>query len=261
MMMKKWLFACVALLLAACTTPDDGLAKKPEGIQKKYDVFLLIGQSNMAGRGTLLPEDYETTLKDVYLLDDKGEIVPATHPYNQYSSVRKELELQQMNPGFGFAAELRRHTNRPILIVCNAKGGTSLSEWKSGSRLFSEAVRRCRQACEYGDLKAILWHQGESDVDNCSTYMENLLTFVTALRSELRCGKCPFIAGEIAQWHRGAPVFNPMIQLISDTIPYSDWVSSEGCTDLKGTSDPHFSREGQILLGSRYGKKVAELCY
>ena len=121
------LWACLAILLTACTETDNGIAKKPESRQKKYDVFLLIGQSNMAGRGTLLPEDYKTTLKDVYLLDDKGGIVTATHPYNQYSSVRKELELQQMNPGYGFAAELRQHTDRPILIVCNAKGGTSLS--------------------------------------------------------------------------------------------------------------------------------------
>jgi hypothetical protein len=30
---------------------------------------------------------------------------------------------------------------------------------------------------------------------------------------------------------------------------------------LKDETDPHFSREGQILLGERYAEKVMKMCY
>ena len=52
---------------------------------------------------------------------------------------------------------------------------------------------------------------------------------------------------------------NNMIRTISDNIPNSSCISSEGCGMLKDATDPHFNRDGQILLGQRYAEKVLQM--
>lgn len=225
-----------------------------------YDVYLLIGQSNMAGRGYM--EDCDTMAIDgAWLLDDKGGIEPASNPLNRYSSIRKGMKYQRIGPGYGFAQELSRHGYNKILLVVNARGGSSISEWMPGNdstQYYEEAVRRCREAQKYGRLKAILWHQGESDSDDPEGYLDSLSVMVSHIRTEIGETNVPFIAGEIGRWHRNADKFNPVIRQVSSVIPLSDYVSSEGLSFLINEQDPHFSREGQLVLGKRYAEKILE---
>lgn len=239
--------------------------------QEEYDVFLLIGQSNMAGRGHMLEDDKGAFDENVFILDDQGNVVPATNPLNQYSSIRKGMDIQRICPGYGFARKVSERTGRKILLVVNARGGTTLSQWakgEGGEGYYEEAVRRARQAMQHGQLKAILWHQGCGDARNADTYMERLSAFVRDLRADLDAD-VPFIAGELGQWRPHVAAFNDMIHTIADHIQYSDWVSSDGCVpivtdrsngqpDLK---DPHFDRESQLLIGERYADKVLQMCY
>ena len=193
---------------------------RPQKAQE-YDVYLLIGQSNMAGRGTMTDED-RRAISGVWLLNDEGNIEPAVSPLNKYSSILKDLGMQ------GY---------------------------------LSEALRRAQQAQRYGTLRGILWHQGESDSGKTSSYMDSLQVMVAALRDALSIPQVPFVAGEIAPWHANRDRFNPVIRTISEHIPFSAWVSSEGCTPLKDEKDPHFSREGQHLLGVRYAEKIWDMVY
>lgn len=223
-----------------------------------YDVYLLIGQSNMAGRGTLTSADKAETIQGVYLLSSDGKPVPATHPFNQYSSIRKDLSQQQMNPGYGFSTRLLQLKNdRPILIVCNARGGTALSEWAKGTEYYNQAVIRTKEAMRYGTLKGILWHQGCSDISRMNTYLTTLGVMVANLRSDLGDDKLPFIAGELCEWKYSE--FNKNLQNISNVVPNSACVSSKGCGMQVDKSDPHFNREGQLLLGQRYAEKMFEM--
>lgn len=234
----------------------------PEQISDEYDIFLLIGQSNMAGRGVLLPGDEQPFHEKVYLLNSIGIPVPATNPLNEYSDIRKDV-AQGINPGFSFSKKIADRTGRKVLLVVNARGGSALYEWKpsASAGYYSKSVARTKQAMKYGHVVAILWHQGESNSGNPSGYLEGLKTIVDQLRIDLKCPDAPFIAGEIAEWHSNASKFNPVIQGIKSVISNSDYVTSQGCGWLKDASDPHFSREGQILLGQRYADKVLEYCY
>lgn len=236
-----------------------------------YDVFLMIGQSNMAGRGYMIEGDDEVYDENVFLLDSDGQVVPATNPLNQYSSIRKGLALQRVGPGLGFSQKLSSATGRKILLVVNARGGTTISQWSKGNGgegYYEEAVRRAKQAMEYGELKAVLWHQGCGDAGDAGTYMEKLAAFALQLRTDLGVD-VPFIAGELGRWRPHVAEFNEMIHTISEYIPKSDWVSSDGCSpiiteksngkpDLK---DPHFDRASQVLIGERYADKVLMMCY
>ena len=248
--------------------------------EPKYDVYLFIGQSNMAGRGDMLPED-TTVIPHAFILDDNDEIIPAKAPLNLYSTIRKRVGMQKINPAYNFAKIVAGTSKNDMLMVVNARGGTALDQWlKNAPRdtfsirgtddpeldgipmpsFYDEAVRRAKIAMEHGELKAIIWHQGCSDSGprTVQTYLDRLEGFVSDLRSDLGVGEeVPFIAGEIPYCYSGSRFFNPMIRNIEEHIPYSAWVSAEGCG---GNADSlHFSRQGQMLLGQRYAEKYLSM--
>ena len=237
---------------------------------QEYDVYLLIGQSNMAGRGWMVEEDSLVFDKNVFLLDDAGIPVPATNPLNQYSSIRKELSKQQICPGYSFSMKLSQQTGRKILLVVNARGGTKISQWMKGAQdgFYEQAVSRAGQAMKFGELKAVIWHQGCGDSSRADTYMDSLAVFVADIRADLGA-EVPFIAGELGRWRPHVAKFNQMIRTISAHIPNSDCVSSEGCMPIvtarsegqPDMKDAHFDRSSQILIGERYAEKVLQMCY
>lgn len=235
-------------------------ANKKDADEKEFDVYLLIGQSNMAGRGTMVEGDDLPFHNNIYLLNADGKAELATNPLNRYSSIRKDISMQQIGPGFSFSKKVADATGRKILLVVNAKGGSKIEEWAKGGKFYNDAVSRTRQALEYGNLKAILWHQGESDSDTPDGYCEKLKVIMNGLRKDLHAPSVPVIAGEIAPWHENHVKFNAEIHRIGKYIRHSDYVTSESCNWLIGTADPHFSRDGQIILGERYADKVLKMC-
>ncbi|MBR4851123.1 MAG: hypothetical protein IKU97_03590 [Tidjanibacter sp.] len=290
---KKTIFsplvmAFCLLVLAGCNGTGDPVNPDPETPETpafpepgSYDVYLFLGQSNMSGfGGEMLPGD-EDPIPNVYLLDNNGELRPAAAPMNWFSSVRKRMEVQKINPAFQFSKEMSVKSKRPVLIVCNARGATTISQWQKGANpitfsqdggddpwmwgqkagLYDEAVRRCKQAMEYGTLKAVCWHQGCGDSQSdtaVNAYLPLLNKFVTDLRTDLGVGaEVPFIAGELQYKSSGAPRFNPMIQTIGTVVENGHWVSAEGVT-ICGDGI-HFDRAGNILIGGRYAAKVMEL--
>ena len=234
-----------------------------ENVPSSFDLYVCIGQSNMAGRATLTPEVMDT-LQNVYLLNDKGNFEPAVNPLNRYSTVRKDLSMQRLGPAYGFAKELTRKTKRPIGLVVNARGGSSTNSWLKGSKdgYYEEALSRIRIAMKQGGaLEAILWHQGEADCSNPEAYKQKLISLVKDLREDLNLPELPIVVGQISQWNwtkreAGTVPFNQMIKKVSSFIPHSDWVSSKGLGWYKDEKDPHFNTEAQLLLGKRYAKKI-----
>ena len=204
------------------------------------------------------------TLQNVYLLNDKGNFEPAVNPLNRYSTVRKDLSMQRLGLAYGFAKEMARQTKRPVGLVVNARGGSSINSWLKGSKdgYYEEALSRVRIAMKQGGvLKAILWHQGEADCSNPEAYKQKLISLVKDLREDLGMPNLPVVVGQISQWNwtkreAGTVPFNQMIKKVSSFIPYSDWVSSKGLGWYKDEKDPHFNTEAQLLLGKRYAKKI-----
>lgn len=255
----------------ACTKAEP---RTPQRVEPEYDVFLLIGQSNMAGRGEMLPEDLDP-IEGVWLLDDNDRPAPATNPLNRYSTVRKELSLQQISPGYSFSREIAARTGRKVLLVVNALGGSSIGQWSKNAaliqdehsigynrrQLYEEILVRAKRARKYGTIKAILWHQGEANASEklIPYYLPALKKFVEDLRTDLGMPTLPFIAGELGPWREQHVKFNEMLRLLPGSIPYSGYVSAEGCT--ANPDNLHFTREAQLLLGERYAERVLEMCY
>ena len=251
------------------------------GKEGEYDVYLLLGQSNMAGRGEMLEEDY-AVISNVYLLDSEGKPVPAAGPMNIYSSIRKTDAMQAMGPGASFAKTITEQTGRKVLLVVNARGGSSINDWRkdmvsyikvgnsskyTSVSYYGEALRRAQQAMRYGALKGILWHQGCSDQSDAQ-YMTKLAAIVEDFREDLGAD-VPFIAGQLGDWRSKAADYNSRIQRINRYMIWSDWVSSKDCQPIVTASsdgqpdkeDPHFDRAGQMLMGQRYAQKILDMVY
>ena len=245
------------------------------------DVYLFLGQSNMSGFGGEMIEGDDEPIPNVFLLDDTGKLRPAAAPMNFYSSVRKRMAVQKINPAFQFSKVMSEKSKNPVVIVCNARGATTVSQWQKtaspilfsedggddpwkwgqSAQLYAEAVRRCKEALKFGTLKAVCWHQGGGDSQSdyaVNNYLPQLNKFVTDLRADLGVGEeVPFVAGELQYKSSGAPRFNPMIQTIGTVVANGHWVSAEGVT-ICGDGI-HFDRPGNILIGGRYADKVLEL--
>lgn len=261
--MNKLIWGFIILFLSSSVVyADDDKKPVPE-----LDLFLCIGQSNMAGRGYLRP-DVMDTLAHVYLLNDKEEFEKAVNPLNRYSTIRKEMSMQRVGPSYSFAKEIARETGNSIGLVVNARGDTSIANWEKGNQsgYYDEALKRIKDAMKWGKLKAIIWHQGEANVSSPEKYKEQLSALVNDLRKDLKIPGLFFVAGEISSWNwtkkeAGTGRFNAMLRTVSEFIPNSACISSEGLLPMKDETDPHFNTESQLILGKRYAKAVLEHCY
>jgi hypothetical protein len=231
------------------------------GIEKR-EIYLLIGQSNMAGRGPIEAQD-EGVIEGCELFNAAAAWEPATNPLNAYSTIRKDLELQQLNPGYGFALRMREvHPDITLGLVVNARGGTNINDWEKGDLYYEEAVSRTLAALDDGEsrLAGILWHQGEANSSQTNTYMGKLVTMIEDLRADLGEPDLPFVIGELERDDVTVEVkdrpLNDVLILLPTMLPNTAVATTEGLETLDGT---HFDSAGQRELGRRYADALLSL--
>jgi hypothetical protein len=238
-------------------------------ILPELDLFLFIGQSNMAGRGYMNEAAGDLNpINNTYLLTPGLNWETASNPLNKYSSIRKELSMQRIGPAYGFALNVLGKTSNPVGLIVNAQGGSSMAQWTKGSidALYEKTLIRAKEAQKWGKIRAILWHQGESNSSSTavSAYPNQLKAMVDNFKADLNEPDLYVVAGELAYWRgggTGSNAFNTMIRTISTFIPNSDYVSADGLTPLIDNTDPHFDRASNIELGKRYADKILNKIY
>ena len=256
--MSKYFRSCFAITLLGSLSAVSILQAQEKakggysGPKEKLHVYLLIGQSNMAGRAAVA-ESEKGAIDRCYLLNGQDRWEPATNPLNRYSTIRKNLKMQKLNPGYSFAKTmLQKQKDLSLGLVVNAKGGTKIEQWAKGTKFYKDAVRRTKEAQKTGTLKGILWHQGESNAGKPDGYLEKLKTLITDLRKDLGIADLPFVAGQV----RNVPAINKQIAQLPSAVPHTGFVSSEG---LKTKDRWHFDAPSMKLLGTRYAQAMLKL--
>jgi Domain of unknown function (DUF303). len=233
-----------------------GLTAMAANAPSDMQLFLLIGQSNMAGRGKVEPSDRQTHPR-IFMLDKNNAWVPAHDPVH--------FDKPKI-AGVGLCSEFARcvAAKDPAatigLIPC-AVGGTSLDLWKPGDALYTNAVTRTRAALKSGTLRAILWHQGEADSaeKKRASYPARFAAMVAQLRQDLNAEHVPVIVGELGRFEgkAGNLAFNAMLPQVTNAVPRCALVSSEG---LGANSDNvHFNAEALCAFGKRYFEQYEKL--
>jgi hypothetical protein len=226
-----------------------------QGHKQGLHVYILIGQSNMAGRAPLTAEQYNA-IDNTFLFDLNGQWQLATNPLNRYSSIRKNIGMQKLGVGYSFAntmnnSDFYQAQKAKIGLVVNAKGGSSIKEWQPDKHFFKEAVKRIKQAQQTGVLKGILWHQGESDFEDAD-YLNKLTKLVKDLRDELNLADLPFVSGQI----NNSPLINQQIAELPNQLDSTAYVSSAGLTAMDRW---HFDNDSMQKLGKGYAEAMLKL--
>lgn len=129
--------------------------------------------------------------------------------------------------------------------------------------LFEWVVDLARKAQEVGEIKGIIFHQGENDAGNQS-WPNNVNMYATALRAELGLdpAEVPFIVGELPYTGGSANSHNPLVMMIPSIVENGHYVSAgpmEDGTVLGDRGDGiHWSTESVIEMGKRYAAKMLE---
>lgn len=226
-------------------TPAAFAQPAPSGL----DLFLLTGQSNMAGRGEVEAQD-RTPVDGVWALNKEMKWVPAADPLHW------DRPTAGVGLGRSFALRMRAaNPRRSIGLVPCAVGGSSLEQWTVGGAIFTEAVRRAAIASKAGTIRGILWHQGEAEsgsAANAESYRERFSVVMSALRSETGAGGVPVAVGQLGTFFRRdeAARVNQQLAMLPLTFQRCAFVSSAGLVH-KG-DDVHFDSASLQEFGRRY---------
>ncbi len=216
------------------------------------DIFLCIGQSNMAGRSPI-PEENLSPLPNVYLWTNQDKWEVAQGGFNRYSTIKHTERLHGLSPAYGFALYLSgQQPDRMTGFVVNARGGTKIESWAKGGEYFEEAVKRTRAALSGGGrLAGILWHQGESNRSD-RDYEAKLVALIDDLRSAFDSPDVPFIVGQI----HGRNQVNGILAGLPEVLPMTACASSAGLTLIDHV---HFDAPSTLELGKRMAIQWLEL--
>ena len=236
-------------------------------------IFLLIGQSNMAGAPKPESQDQvENPRVRVLAYDDCPNLGQA---YNQWYRAKPPLHDCDggVGPGDYFGKMLAdAYPNATIGLVPLGINGADIDMFGKGviskrrgefkippdnhwTGAYEWVIQRAELARRAGTIRGILFHQGESDTGNAA-WVGKVEAIVENLRVDLRLGEAPFVAGELlysgccGKWH------NPLVRELAREIGNTRVVSADG---LSGFDAAHFDLPGQRELGARYGAAMLEL--
>ena len=253
-----------ALLVAALTIVGTMLSSgQPVPARENLHVYLLMGQSNMAGRD---PRQLAAQGDNprVLAFTPEGKWVVARDPIHQ-----KDGRIEPgAGPGVPFAnAMCKADPNVTIGLVPCAVGGTPLKRWVKGGDLYAKAVEKAKAAAKDGVICGVLWHQGESDTGdekNAATYQTRLAGMIKDLRADLGQPDLPVVVGQLGEFLANNPGKHPFletvrsaIQGIPSAVPHTGYADSAGLGD-KGDK-LHFSADAQKELGARFAKAMQPL--
>ena len=250
---------CVAQEPQRMPTPPAASVQLPA--KNKFHLFLLMGQSNMA-IGVKLDAADMAVADRILVLDPKdgASWLPVL------DKDKKPVPLG-VGPGLGFAAEYaRQNPGVTVGLVPTAVGGSPLASWEKNAALYDQALARLAKVRERGVLKAVLWHQGETDAyktSNPNTYGARLAQMIGDLRADVKEPRLPFIVGEIGQFVARKSSFtfvgiiNQHLQAIPSQVKRTACVSASGLTD--GGDSLHFSEAASHEQGRRYEKAYQQI--
>jgi len=157
--------------------------------------FLLIGQSNMAGRGiqNSVPPIINESIK--MLRNGRWQIMS--------EPIHNDRPMAGVGLASSFAASWHAdNIGEEIGLIPCADGGTSLNDWQVGGELFDHAIFQAKLAQRSSKLSGILWHQGENDssAELAAKYVDKFNVIVNELRNQLEVPDVPLIIGGIGDF-------------------------------------------------------------
>jgi hypothetical protein len=271
--LRHWALLGILPTLAVAQTP------------KKWDIFLLMGQSNMSGAAPSEAQDRVTNPRVQVLGFDNCTTAPQ-RTFEKWSISAPSLHDcgTSMGPGDWFSKVMIDTSDKlglgidtiglvPLALfgtdidyirkgIHSARWGQSCCEkvppkingkypWMDSISAYPWVIERAKIAMQKGNLRGIIFLQGESDSGDAA-WPGKVVEVVADLKKDLGVGDIPFIPGEL-RYDTATGASNPhnvLVNKLPSLIKNCSVVSAKG---LKGQPDPwHFNTVAQRTLGHRY---------
>ena len=256
----------------------------PESADPNFQIYLCFGQSNMEGNATPEAQDYENVSERFKMMAAVDFSNPVRKRGEWYTAIpplcRQGTGLTPADY-FGRTMVEKQADNITVGVINVAVGGTSIkgfmeeyvadyvageTDWFKNymasydNNPFRRLVETAKRAQNYGIIRGILMHQGETD-GGMGNWTENVKKVYERLLSELNLSadNVPLLAGETVQTDQGGYCggFNSVIATLPNVIPTAHVISSKGCPQ-KGDG-LHFTAEGYRTIGKRYAECMLKL--
>ena len=256
----------------------------PESADPNFQIYLCFGQSNMEGNATPEAQDYENVSERFKMMAAVDFSNPVRKRGEWYIAIpplcRQGTGLTPADY-FGRTMVEKQADNITVGVINVAVGGTSIkgfmeeyvadyvageADWFKNymasydNNPFRRLVETAKRAQNYGIIRGILMHQGETD-GGMGNWTENVKKVYERLLSELNLSadNVPLLAGETVQTDQGGYCggFNSVIATLPNVIPTAHVISSKGCPQ-KGDG-LHFTAEGYRTIGKRYADCMLKL--
>ena len=256
----------------------------PESADPNFQIYLCFGQSNMEGNATPEAQDYENVSERFKMMAAVDFSNPVRKRGEWYIAIpplcRQGTGLTPADY-FGRTMVEKLPDNVKVGVINVAVGGTSIkgfmeeyvadyvageADWFKNymacydNNPFRRLVETAKRAQNYGIIRGILMHQGETD-GGMGNWVQNVKKVYERLLDELdlSADNVPLLAGETVQTDQGGYCggFNNVIATLPNVIPTAHVISSKGCPQ-KGDG-LHFTAEGYRTIGKRYAECMLEL--
>ena len=213
--------------------------------------FLLIGQSNMAGRGFLSEAVPVDTTHIKILRNGRWQ--------KMFRPINPDRSFSGVSLAESFAEAYAKKYNVDVGLICAADGGTKLEQWQVGGLLYENAVSQAKLALRTSTIVGVLWHQGESDCapELTKTYKERFEVIMNALRKDLGLDDVPFILGELgsflkdySEYTQNYAKMNEQLREIASANKLTGIASADGLT--ANADNLHFNAKSLYEFGLRY---------
>lgn len=141
------------------------------------EIFITAGQSNSANWGDVpqLPGD------------DRVSATTWAHAGWQFAADPQPIaDGPGGSPWPAFGTRFAGQTGLPVAVMAVGVGGSSVTQWQPTAALYPRLLAAIKAAGPNG-VRAILWHQGETDASLCmstATYVTQLSNVISATRND-----------------------------------------------------------------------------
>ena len=250
---------------------------------KKFHIYLCIGQSNMEGHAKFEPQD--TIVNKRFQVLEAVDCDNLKRKQGQWYTAVPPLSrcTTGLTPADYFGREMIANLPEDVKVgVINvAVGGCKIElfdkdnyesyvstspDWLKSmvaqydGNPYARLVEMAKIAQKDGVIKGILLHQGESNTNDTLWTKKVKVVYDNLLKDlNLKAESTPLLAGEVVHADQGGicASMNKIIATLPETIPNSHVISSSGCPDV--ADNLHFSAEGYRMLGKRYAAKMLEI--
>lgn len=282
-MQNKAIYIVFTILMLSCNKKvekkmeqepiDNRMANFPKSLEKvnelpdkeNFWIFVMAGQSNMAGRGIVEPIDTIQNKRILSITKDNTWVY-AKEPLNF-----NEPDLTGLDCGVSFARTLLDSIPKNVTIglVHTAIGGSAVEQWVGDSihkiKLLSNFKNTVDFAKQSGVVKGILWHQGESNAkaELLPTYEQKLDTLFSIFRTHIKNDSLPILIGELGNFIRPGNEtkhWKSINSIINNYASKQNRISIIKTGDLAHKGDSlHFNSQAQREMGKRFAKKYLEI--